>query len=125
MRVLTELTFTLPPIQKNEKNFLKIWMNIPIRIVIKLLLVISTVMKVQMINVWKFIIWLSRNDFCFQNLQPSFVDVIESVKSCVRFYLPIFGARFPSSRCRRFFVRQWRARGLFASLVGSNVIVSL
>ena len=79
---------------------------------------ISTVMKVQMINVWKFIIWLSRNDFCFRNLQPSFVDVIESVKSHVRFYLPIFGARFPSSRRRRFFVRQWRARGLFASLVG-------
>ena len=86
---------------------------------------ISTVMKVQMINVWKFIIWLSRNDFYFRNLQPSFVDVIESVKSRVRFYLPIFGARFPSSRRRRFFVRQWRARGLFASLVGSNVIVSL
>ena len=82
-------------------------------------------MIVQMINVWKFIIWLSRNDFCFRNLQPSFVDVIESVKSCVRFYLPIFGARFPSSRCHHLFVRQWGARGLFASLVGSNVIVSL
>ena len=117
MRVLIELTFTLPPIQKNGKNFLKIWMNIPIRIAIKLLLVISTVMKVQMINVWKFIIWLSRNDFRFRNLQPSFVDVIESVKSRVRFYLSIFGARFPSSHRR--------ARGLFASLVGSNVIVSL
>lgn len=45
--------------------------------------------------------------------------------SRVRFYLPIFGARFSSSRRRRFFVRQWGARGIFASFVGSSVIVTL
>ena len=59
---------------------------------------------VYLINVCKFIIWLSRNDFRFLNVQPSFADVTESVKSRVRFYLPIFGARFSSSRRRRFFV---------------------
>ena len=80
---------------------------------------------VYLINVCKFIIWLSRNDFGFRIVQPSFVDVIESMKSRVRFYLPIFGARFSSSRRRHFFVRQWGARGLFASFVGSNVIVTL
>ena len=80
---------------------------------------------VYLINVCKFVIWLSRNDFRFRNVQPSFIDVIGSVKSRVLFYLPIFGARFSSSRRRRFFVRQWCARSLFASFVGSNVIVTL
>lgn len=45
--------------------------------------------------------------------------------SRVRFYLPIFGARFSSFRRRRFFVRQWGARGIFASFVGISVIVTL
>lgn len=53
---------------------------------------------VYLINVCKFIIWLSRNDFRFRNVQPSFVDVIESV-SCAflppHFWCPFFF--FPSS----------------------------
>lgn len=44
--------------------------------------------------------WVYRNDFRFRGKRPSAVDVMERVKSRVRFHLPWF---FP----RRFFVRQW------------------
>ena len=46
---------------------------------------------------------MNRNDFRFKGKRPSAVDVMERVKSRVRFHLPLF---FP----RRFFVRQWGAR---------------
>ena len=66
---------------------------------------------VYLINVCK----LSRNDFRFCNIRPYAVEVIESVKSRIRFYLPVFGAKFLSSRRRPFFTRQWGARGTFVS----------
>ena len=58
---------------------------------------------VYLINVCKFFLWLSRNDFRFRNIRPSAVEVIESVKSRISFYLTVFGAKFLSSRRRRFF----------------------
>ena len=80
---------------------------------------------VYLINVGKFFLWLSRNDFRFRSIRPSAVEVIESVKSRVRFYLPVFGAKFLSSRRRRLFTRQWGARGMFASFAGNKVVVTL
>ena len=76
---------------------------------------------VYLINVGKFFLWLSRNDFQFRNIRPSAVEVIESVKS--RFYLPVFGAKFLSSRRRRLFPSQWGARG--TSFAGNKGTVTL
>ena len=45
---------------------------------------------VYMLNVCKFCIWGARNDFCFRGVRPSAVDVMERVKSRVRFNLPLF-----------------------------------
>lgn len=63
--------------------------------------------------------------FRFRNIRPSAVEVIESVKSRIRFHLPLFGTWFLSSRRRRFFPRQWGARGIFASFVGNKIVVTM
>ena len=63
--------------------------------------------------------------FRFRNIRPSAVEVIESVKSLIRFLLPVFVTRFLSSRRRRFFNRQWGARGLFACFVGNKIVFYL
>ena len=80
---------------------------------------------VYLINVCKFIIWVARNDFRFRDVHPSAVDVIESAKSRFRFHLPLFFRRFQSARRRRFFVRQWGARGTIASFVGARLTIHL
>ena len=80
---------------------------------------------VYLLNVSKFCIWVVRNDFRFRNVRPSAVEVIERVKSRVRFYLPLFFRRFRSAWRRRFFVRQWGARGIVASLVGDRLVVHI
>ena len=79
---------------------------------------LSVVPKVfcYLLNVSKFYIWVARNDFRFRGKHPSAVNVMERVKSRVRFYLPLFFRRFRSDRRRRFFVRQWGARGVVASV---------
>ena len=80
---------------------------------------------VYVINVCKFVLWIARNDFRFRDVRPSAVHVIESVKSRVRFYLPLFFRRFQSFRRRRYFVRQWGARGVFCSLIDNRLVVHL
>ena len=47
------------------------------------------------------------------------------VKSRVRFYLPLFFRRFRSSRRPRFFVRQWGARGVVASVRNDVLVVHI
>ena len=69
-----------------------------------------------LLNVSKFVFWVARNDFRFGGKSPSAVDVMERVKSRVRFYLPLFFRCFRSDRRRRFFVRQWGVRGVVASV---------
>ena len=59
-----------------------------------------------LLNVVKYCLWLSRNDFRFHGIRPSAVTLLESVRVRVRFYLPILFKRFISSGFRRFFVRQ-------------------
>ena len=76
-------------------------------------------------NVSKFCIWGACNDFCFRGVRPSAVDVMERVKSRVCFYLPLFLRRFRSERRRRYFVRQWGARGVVASLRNDVLVVHI
>ena len=80
---------------------------------------------VYVLNVCKFFIWHSRNDFRFRGIRPGAVSVIERVKSRVRFNLPLFFKRFRSSRRRRYFARQWGARGIVASVDGRQLVVRL
>ena len=80
---------------------------------------------VYLINVCKFIIWVSRNDFRFCSVQPAFIDVVESVKSRLRFFLPLYFRHFHSARHRQLFVRQWGAHGVYVSLVGDKLTVLL
>ena len=77
------------------------------------------------LNVCKFFIWHSRNDFRFRDLRPGFVPAIERVKSRVRFNLPLFFKRFKSLRRQRYFHRQWGARGVVASVVDGRLTVHL
>ena len=43
----------------------------------------------------------------------------------LRFYLPLFFRRFRSDRRRRFFVRQWGARGAVASVRDKVLMVHI
>ena len=80
---------------------------------------------VYLLNVCKFCIWRARNDFRFRAARPSAVYVMERVKSRVRLYLPLFFRRFRSDRRRRYFVRQWGARGVVASLRNDALAVNI
>ena len=80
---------------------------------------------VYILNVCKYSIWRARNDFRFRDVQPGAVVVIESVKSRVSFHLPLLFKRFKSPRRRRYFARQWGARGIVASVVSSRLVVHL
>ena len=80
---------------------------------------------VYLLNVRKFSIWWARNDFCFHCVRPSAVDVMDRVKAHLRFHLPLFFNRFSSDRRRRFFVRQWGARGYIASIVDGHLFVHI
>ena len=80
---------------------------------------------VYLLNVCKYFLWLARNDFRFRDIPPSALVVLENVKVRVRFNLPLFFKRFRSSRRRRYFVRQWGARGLVASVVDGALVVHL
>ena len=80
---------------------------------------------VYLLNVCKFCIWWARNDFRFRRVRPSAVDVMDRVKARFRFHLPLFFRRFSSDRRRRFFVRQWGARGYIASIVDGRLVVHI
>ena len=80
---------------------------------------------VYILNVCKFFIWHARNDFRFRNVRPGAASVIESVKTRVRFHLPIHFKRFQSARKRRFFHRQWGGRGAVASVVSDRLVLHL
>ena len=80
---------------------------------------------VYMLNVSKYFLWLARNDFRFRDVAPSAVTVIENVKVRVRFKLPLLFKRFRSPRRRRYFVRQWGARGVVASVLDGQLVVHL
>ena len=78
-----------------------------------------------LLNVVKFCLWLSRNDFRFHGIRPGAVTVLGSLRVRVRFYLPILFKRFNSSRRRRFFVRQWGACNVVASVIDGRLVMRI
>ena len=76
---------------------------------------------VYMLNVSKYFLWLARNDFHFRDVAPSAVTVLENVMVRVRFSLPLFFKRFQSPCRRRYFVHQWGARGVVASVLDGRL----
>ena len=73
---------------------------------------------VYLLNLVKFLIWHSWNDL-------GFVVSITKVKVHVRFNIPLFFKHFRSSRRRRYFHRQWGARGVVVSVVDGRCLVSI
>ena len=80
---------------------------------------------VYILNVCKFFIWRSRNDFRFRQVRPGAVSLIESVRARVKFNLPLFFKRFKSPRRNRYFHRQWGARGIVASVSSGQLSVNI
>ena len=80
---------------------------------------------VYLLNVCKFVLWHSRNDFCFRDVHPDATSAIVLVKTCVKFNLPLFFLRFKSSRHQRYFHRQWGAHGVVASVAGGQFTLNL
>ena len=70
-----------------------------------------------LINLAEHRIWLARNDFRFRNQLPSVVDVIAAVRSQVSFALRLW---FPKC-AHQFFVKQWSASGVAASVSGDVI----
>ena len=78
---------------------------------------------VYILNVCKYFLWMTRNDFRFRDVAPSALTVLENVRVRVRFNLPVFFRRFQSPRRQRYFVRQWGAHGLVASVIDGQLVV--
>ena len=70
-----------------------------------------------LLNLAKHRIWLARNDFRFRNQLPSAVDVIAAIRSQASFVLKLW---FPKC-ARRFFIKQWGASGVIASVFGDTI----
>ena len=80
---------------------------------------------VYILSVCKSFTWHARTDFCFRNVRPGAASVIQNVKTCVHFHLPLHFKRFVSSRKRRYFHRQWGGRGAVASVVSDRLVLHL
>ena len=78
-----------------------------------------------LLNLSKFLIWHSRNDFRFRGIYPGTAEVITKAKVRTRFNIPLFFKRFRSSRRRRYFHRHWGARGVVASVVDGHCLVNI
>ena len=74
-----------------------------------------------MLNVCKYFLWPARNDYRFRHIAPTSGTVCAQV----RFHLPLGFTCFRSSRRRRYFVRQWGAHGVLASIIDGNLVVHL
>lgn len=74
-----------------------------------------------MLNVCKYFLWPTGNDYPSRHIGPS------SGTMCarVRFHLPLGFKLFRSSSRSRYFVRQLGARGVLASIVDGNLVVHL
>ena len=79
---------------------------------------------VHLLNLSKFCIWQSRNDFRYRNIHPGAVAVMANIKSRLKFSLRLLLKRFRSDRRRRYFLRQWGARGTVVSVVDSSLVFS-
>ena len=80
---------------------------------------------VYLLNVCKFFIWRSPNDSHFRDVSPGAVSIIAQVRTRVRFHLPLFFKRLKSTRRKRYFHRQWGARGVVASVDAGQLTLCL
>ena len=80
---------------------------------------------VYMLNVCKFVIWQSRNDYRFRDLSPGATSAVFKVRARVKFNLPLFFKRFRSPRRQRYFHRQWGANGVVASVAAGRLTLCL
>ena len=80
---------------------------------------------VYALNVLKYFIWLARNDHRFRDIRPFAVEVLETVKVRLRFNLPVLYRCFKSSSRRRYFHRQWGARGVLAAVIDGRLILKI
>ena len=78
-----------------------------------------------LLNVRKFVIWQSRNDFRFRDVPPCATSVVFKVRARVKFNLPLFFKRFRSARRQRYFHHEWGARGVVASVAAGQLTVSV
>ena len=70
------------------------------------------------VNACKYLAWQQHNDLRFRGVAPSALHLLASLKSRLRFSLPLFFKRFVPSRRRRFFQRQWGANGVLGIVQG-------
>ena len=88
-------------------------------------LVVTPQVFVYLLNLCKYFILHSRNDFRFRAVHPGAAAVIARVKSRLGFHLPIFFKRFQSARRRRFFHHQWGVRGVVATVSDGHLSLAL
>jgi len=65
------------------------------------------------LNLCKFFLWLSRNNYRFRDTAPSVPDIITSVRQRLFFFLPLFKKHFVSDTRKRKFNRCWNVLGKF------------
>ena len=78
-----------------------------------------------LLNVSKFVIWQSWNDYRFHDIPPGASSAVIKVKARVNFHLPLFFKRFRSARHQRYFHRQWGAYGVVAAVAAGQLTVCL
>ena len=78
-----------------------------------------------LLNVCKFVIWQSRNDYRFRDVPPGATSAVIKVKARVKFHLSLFFKHFRSVRCQRYFHCQWGARGVVAPVAAGQLTVCL
>ena len=67
---------------------------------------------VYLLNLAKYFLWRVRNDYLFRAVQPGALPMIEVIKVRAKCQLWVFFKRLRSSRCQRYFHRQWGANGV-------------
>lgn len=78
-----------------------------------------------MLNVCNFFSWQASYDYRFCDVAPIAADLLAKGWVRVQFYLPLFFECFLSAHRRRFYVRQWGACGVVASVVDGHLVVHL
>ena len=75
---------------------------------------------VYLLNVLKFNIWMTRNNYRYRQVAPGAVGLIAATRARLSSFLPILARRFISSRRRRYFTSQWGASGIIGRYHDGN-----
>ena len=68
---------------------------------------------VYLLHLAKYFLWRAHNYYCFCDVQPGALPLIEVIKARAKCHLCILFKRFRSSHRQRYFQRQWGANGVF------------